>query len=75
MNSGNPGFYDTQDPYKTGNAFMNTYSFNQANQSMQQTLSVKTIISADDIRDIVQKLNNPPFNENMNLVAFDELQP
>ena len=74
MNPGNPNFYDTQDPYKTGNAFMNTYSFNQANQSMQQTLSVKTIISADDIRDIVQKLNNPPFNENMNLVAFDELQ-
>ncbi len=68
------GFYDNQDPYKTGNAFMNTYSFNQGNQTMQQPLISKTIVSADDIKEMVQRLNAPPFNENMNLVTFDELQ-
>lgn len=69
------GFYDNnQDPYKTGNPFMNTYSFNQASQSIQQPLASKAIVSADDVKEMVQKLNTAPFNENMNLVTFDELQ-
>ena len=75
MNSGTGNaFYEKQDPYKTGNAFMNTYNFNQANQTMQAPLASKAIVSADDIREMVGKLNTAPFNENMNLVTFDELQ-
>ena len=76
MNTGSGmAFYENKDAYQTGNAFMNTYQFNnQANQTVQQPLAYKQIVSADDIKEMVQKLNTAPFNENMNLVTFDELQ-
>jgi hypothetical protein len=30
-------------------------------------------ITTDDVREIVYRLNNKPFNENFSLVTFDEL--
>lgn len=66
-------FYEA-DPYKTGNAFMNTYSSNQPNQYVQPQLISKTFVTTEDIKEMVAKLNVPPFNENMNLASFDELQ-
>jgi hypothetical protein len=35
-------------------------------------LPVKTVIGTEDLREIVMKLNNKPFNENLTLVSFDE---
>lgn len=33
----------------------------------------KNIIGTEEIRDIVEKLNAKPFDENLTLVAFDDL--
>jgi hypothetical protein len=38
-----------------------------------QPLPIKTIITTEDIREIVQRLNTKPFNESYSLVTFDEL--
>lgn len=74
MNAGTgANFYD-QDPYKTGNAFMNTLPYGQTNALPQKQLISKAFVSAEDIKEMVAKLNSPPFNENMNLASFDELQ-
>lgn len=34
---------------------------------------VKTTLTTEDIKEIVQRLNTKPFNESYNLVTFDEL--
>jgi hypothetical protein len=58
------------------------YSQQQANQyaalsaSMvgeKMSLPVKTTLTTEDIKEIVQRLNTKPFNESYNLVTFDEL--
>lgn len=38
-------------------------------------MPVKTVINTEDIKEIVYRLNQKPFNENYNLVTFDELNP
>lgn len=44
-------------------------------QSMmaQSQVAVKTVVTTEDIKEIVQRLNSKPFNESYSLVTFDEL--
>jgi hypothetical protein len=39
----------------------------------KMSLPVKTTLTTEDIKEIVQRLNTKPFNESYNLVTFDEL--
>jgi len=59
--------YNTQG-YRT----IGPYSQNQGSEP--QFIS-KAIINTEDIREIVEKLNAKPFDENFTLVTFDELSP
>lgn len=70
------GNYD-QDPYKSGGGFMpSNYAYGQPqSQPGQQELVFKQILMAEDIKEIVSRLNTSPFAENLTLVTFDELQP
>jgi hypothetical protein len=44
-------------------------------QAEQQLIPQKNAISTDDIKEIVSLFNAKPFNENLTLVALDELSP
>ncbi len=61
------------------NSFNASAGFNQGyntgmNPQLAQTMPVvKTHITTEDIREIVQKLNQKPFNQTLTLVTFDEL--
>ena len=39
----------------------------------QSQLPFKNIITTEDIKEIVKRLNSDPFNEQYSLVTFDEL--
>jgi len=45
------------------------------NQGSEPQFISKAFISTEDIREIVEKLNQKPFDENFTLVTFDELSP
>jgi intraflagellar transport protein 81 len=45
------------------------------NQGFDTQFISKAIINTEDIREIVEKLNQKPFDENFTLVTFDDLNP
>mmetsp|Transcript_33449 Transcript_33449/g.30447 ORF Transcript_33449/g.30447 Transcript_33449/m.30447 type:complete len:104 (+) Transcript_33449:28-339(+) len=62
--------------YQGGNyqqGFNPNETYDQQGPHKKKDLAAKQHVGTEEIREIVEKLNSNPFNENFTLVTFDEL--